>query len=451
LLLLNRVWFWKLLGLVHVKVRKMAQRNTNATKAQQEADGIARIAARNLKEVLNSFKECVQLVQKTKRMLEVDPKCVCVNSESKWERRKELYEAAESVEATMEFLFRNIFQFRNIEASLADASDDLPEHEVEGVELGRLRLQKRIAEDDDLLWCDRVCVLETHGPAGAMTRRAAAASRPPGSSGEQSRRRPSQIGQSRRRPSPSGQSRRQEFLINQHDSGQNETGNPLDPPNTVVEYRRPAPKDRTPRKNGDWSTSDLNKAIEMIEGGAKILTAARAVNIPVSTVRDHLLGRRKGRKRGRERILNDEEENDLKAFLLKMHNAGQPLTPGQLKMKVAQLTQTRSTTFVDGVPGKSWMKGFRRRHPDLTNLLHFKSRTSNQVQVHRNLQGGILGTDVTAPELTIEGNALELPMEDNTSELPMDENAHALRIDGNIPEYRMEESVGAFPVDSGRN
>jgi light-regulated signal transduction histidine kinase (bacteriophytochrome) len=65
LLLLNRVWFWKLLGLVHVKVRKMAQRNTNATKAQQEADGIARIAARNLKEVLNSFKECVQLVQKT--------------------------------------------------------------------------------------------------------------------------------------------------------------------------------------------------------------------------------------------------------------------------------------------------------------------------------------------------------------------------------------------------
>lgn len=440
------------LRVVHVKARKMAQRNSNAAKAQQEADGIARIAARNLKEILNVFKDCVHLVQKTKRMLELDPKCVCVNSESKWERRKELYDAAESVEATMEFLFRNIFQFRNIEASLVDASDDLPEHEVEGGELGRYRLQKRIAEDDDLLWCDRVCVLEMHGPAGAMTRRSTAASRLAGSSGEQSRRRPSQIGQSRRRPSPSGQSRRQEFLRNLNDSGQNETGNPSDAPNAIVEYRRPAPKDqRTPRKNGDWSTSDLNKAIEMIEGGAKILTAARAVNIPVSTVRDHLLGRRKGRKRGRERILNDEEENELKAFLLKMHNAGQPLTPGQLKMKVAQLTQTRSTTFVDGVPGKSWMKGFRRRHPDLTNLLHFKSRTSNQVQVHRNLQGGMAGTDAGGPELTMEGNALELPMEGNASGLPMEGNAHVLRLDGNVPEFRMEGSVGAFPMDSGRN
>ena len=435
------------LRVVRVKAREMAQRNTNAAKAQQEADGIARIAARNLKEVLNSFKDCVQLVQKTKRMLEVDPKCACVNSESKWERRKELYEAAESVETTMEFLFRNIFQFRNIEACLADASDDLPEHEVEGGELGRYRLQKRAVEDDDLLWCDRVCVLEMHG--GAMTRRATGASRSQGSSGEQSRRRPSPIGQSRRRPSPSGQSRRQEFLRNLNDSGQNEAGNPT---NTLAEYRRPAPKDqRTPRKNGDWSTADLNKAIEMIEGGAKILTAARAVNIPVSTVRDHLLGRRKGRKRGRERILNDEEENDLKAFLLKMHNAGQPLTPGQLKMKVAQLTQTRSTTFVDGVPGKSWMKGFRRRHPDLTNLLHFKSRSNlGQPPPPRNLQGGIAGTDGSA-ELTIEGNALELSMEGNAAALPMEGNPSALPIEGNVPEFTMEGSVGPFPVEGGRN
>lgn len=436
---------------VRVKARKMAQRNMNVVKAQQEADGIARLAARNLKEVLGSFKDCVQVVQKTKRMLEVDPKCICVSSESKWERRKVLFEAAESVEATMEFLFRNIFQFRNIEASLADDSDDLAEHEIEGGALGRYRLQKRPTGDEDPLWCDRVCALEIHGQANVVTRRPAA-SRAAGSSGEQSRRRPSTIAQNRRRPSPSAQSRRQEFLRALNDSGQNETGNPLDPANTIVEYRTPARKDqRTPRKNGDWSTADLNKAIEMIEGGAKILTAARAVNIPVSTVRDHLLGRRKGRKRGRERILNDEEENDLKTFLLKMHNAGQPLTPGQLKMKVAQLTQSRSTTFVDGVPGKSWMKGFRRRHPDLTNLLHFKSRTTNQVQVHRNPQGGIVGTDASAPELTIEGNGLELPIEGNVPVLPMEGHNPALHIEENVPEFSMQESVGAFPMDTRRN
>jgi hypothetical protein len=392
LLLLSRVVFGNH-SLAHFK-RKMAPRKSNASaEAEQEADEIVKIAGRNLKEVLNSFKNCVQVVQKTKRMLELDPKCICVNSESKWERRKGLYAAAESIEATMEFLFRNISR-RAVEASLVHTP----------VSNG---LENCTIQDDDLLWCDRVCVLEMPGVARAP--------RAPGSSGEESRRRPASTRLS------TGQEILQQSACNE--SGLNDATerleevparrrvtksvtatevNPLDPPDMGAETPGLTLEKKTPRKNGLWSTAHLDKAIEMIEGGAKIKAAAKAVNIPASSVRDHLFGKRKGRKRGRERILNDEEENDLKTFLQKMQDSGQPFTPTQLKLKVAQLTQTRVTPFVDGIPGKSWMKRFRRRHPDLENLVQWKSRPSKEVQGQQNLEGSTTMVDVSVADWDVE-------------------------------------------------
>lgn len=358
------------------------KKSINSAEAEQEADELVQIAGRNLKEVLNSFKNCVQVVQKTKRMLEVDPNCFCVNSGSKWERRKGLYEAAESIEATMEFLFRNISR-RASEASLMQTP----------------AANALAVEHDNLLWCDRVCVLAGSTKAG----------RPRRTTGVQSR----------RRPAASRQSTGQEILQSNLDESVQIVGvsesapaaeaNPLDISITGAESLTPGTERKTPRKNGLWSTAHLDKAIEMIEGGTKILTAAKAVNIPASSVRDHLFGKRKGRKRGRERILNDEEENDLKNFLLRMQNSGHPLTPAQLKMKVAQLTQTRATPFVDGIPGKSWLKRFRRRHPDLEHLVQWKSRPSKEIQgqQQQQLEGDAVVTDVGVADWGVERSGYE--------------------------------------------
>ena len=41
------------------------------------------------------------------------------------------------------------------------------------------------------------------------------------------------------------------------------------------------------------------------------------------------------------------------------------MTPTQLKNKVAEITQDRITPFKDGIPGQSWMRWFRARHPEL--------------------------------------------------------------------------------------
>jgi len=52
-------------------------------------------------------------------------------------------------------------------------------------------------------------------------------------------------------------------------------------------------------------------------------------------------------------------------FVISMQNHGFPLTIGQLKEKVATITQTRVTPFKDGIPGEGWVRCFKRRHPEL--------------------------------------------------------------------------------------
>ena len=51
-----------------------------------------------------------------------------------------------------------------------------------------------------------------------------------------------------------------------------------------------------------------------------------------------------------------------------MQDLGHPLTPMQLRLKVAVATQGRSTPWsASGVPGKGWLRRFRRRHPQVVN------------------------------------------------------------------------------------
>ena len=58
------------------------------------------------------------------------------------------------------------------------------------------------------------------------------------------------------------------------------------------------------------------------------------------------------------------------------------MTPNQLKSKVAEITQDRVTLFKNGIPGESWLKWFRRRHPNLVlrvpqGLDHKRARSLN--------------------------------------------------------------------------
>ena len=98
----------------------------------------------------------------------------------------------------------------------------------------------------------------------------------------------------------------------------------------------------------------------------KIRTISRKFGIPPTSLRDHLFGTVLCRKRGPKIVLNERDEQKLVDYCFKMQELGHPLTPLQLKLKVAQTIQTRDTLWSDiGIPGKSWLKSFRRRHHEL--------------------------------------------------------------------------------------
>jgi hypothetical protein len=123
------------------------------------------------------------------------------------------------------------------------------------------------------------------------------------------------------------------------------------------------------KKTGNWTNATLKQAMDAVtEHGMKVRTAARSFGIPPTSLRDHFYGKVVGRKRGSQTVLKEEEEQKLLKYLFKMQDLGHPLISGQLRLKVALATQTRETPWsVAGIPGKSWLRSFKLRHPKLTS------------------------------------------------------------------------------------
>ena len=114
-----------------------------------------------------------------------------------------------------------------------------------------------------------------------------------------------------------------------------------------------------------WSNEALKLAIEGVDQGYSMAEVCRKYRIPKSSLRDHIVGRTRGRKMRPKTILSQEEEEKLCEYIDLMVHWGHPMTPTQLKNKVAEITQARVTPFKNGIPSDSWLKWFRRRHPHL--------------------------------------------------------------------------------------
>jgi len=100
----------------------------------------------------------------------------------------------------------------------------------------------------------------------------------------------------------------------------------------------------------------LQYVLDAVESGGRICTVARHYGIPASSLRDHLYGCTIHRKRGRQGVLTNKEEEELERYLLQMQDLGYPLTIAQLRLKVVEITQTRVTPFRDGIPGAGWLR-----------------------------------------------------------------------------------------------
>jgi hypothetical protein len=103
-----------------------------------------------------------------------------------------------------------------------------------------------------------------------------------------------------------------------------------------------------------------------VERGCPVQIAALDYDVPRSTLRSHVMGLTISRKRGRKLVLSLAEEDKLINDIHGMARYGHPLNLTELKIKVAEATQMHDTPFIDGIPRPSWLRWFRKRHPDIS-------------------------------------------------------------------------------------
>ena len=68
---------------------------------------------------------------------------------------------------------------------------------------------------------------------------------------------------------------------------------------------------------------------------------------------------------GPKTILTNDEELKLVVYIHFMVKWDHSMISTQIRAKVAEITQESLTSFTNGILGKSWLKWFRTRHPNL--------------------------------------------------------------------------------------
>ena len=119
------------------------------------------------------------------------------------------------------------------------------------------------------------------------------------------------------------------------------------------------------KKRGLSSNEAIRLAFVALVNGHKYSEVCKTYGIRKSSLRDHYVRVRKSRKIRPKAVLTMEEEDMHIQYLEEMVKISCPLNIAQLKLKVAEITQTRKTPFTNGMLGKSWIKWFREKHPFL--------------------------------------------------------------------------------------
>lgn len=114
----------------------------------------------------------------------------------------------------------------------------------------------------------------------------------------------------------------------------------------------------------------LSSAMEAIRNGMPIREASRTFGVPRGTLQDrlHLRVPEGPRKMGPDSILNKAEEAALVDWCQKLTKCGFPLKADNLLNTVQAIVKAdgRPNPFVNGRPGKKWLKSFFRRNPSLS-------------------------------------------------------------------------------------
>lgn len=91
-----------------------------------------------------------------------------------------------------------------------------------------------------------------------------------------------------------------------------------------------------------YSQEALAKAINAVNEGISVRTAAKEFGVPRSTLKDHAKGKSKiGVKAGRKRCIPEEVENAVVDKVIAAAQAGFPITKRQFLIKVGLLAKKK--------------------------------------------------------------------------------------------------------------
>lgn len=121
-----------------------------------------------------------------------------------------------------------------------------------------------------------------------------------------------------------------------------------------------------------YSEKDMENAIEDVQRGLPVSTAAKKYGVPRITLLYKVRGKTpRKRQVGPNSYLSEEHEQTLVKWIMDIAKARFPVTKEQLLDSVAKLvTELKiKTPFKNNRPGKHWFQSFLKRHPEITTRI----------------------------------------------------------------------------------
>lgn len=123
------------------------------------------------------------------------------------------------------------------------------------------------------------------------------------------------------------------------------------------------------QKRKQWSSESMAEACKSVEDGKGLREASRQYCVPVETLRRRVNGTVELEcKPGPATVFSKEVEDKICAYLISMADMGYGLSREMVMgtaYTIAEKTH-RKHPFTGDSAGRSWLDGFRRRHPNLT-------------------------------------------------------------------------------------
>ncbi|GAB0086526.1 HTH psq-type domain-containing protein [Sergentomyia squamirostris] len=116
-----------------------------------------------------------------------------------------------------------------------------------------------------------------------------------------------------------------------------------------------------------YTQEALKNALSSVRNGVSVRKTSRNFGIPASTLFDKLSGKTQEEKYAGQTVLSIEEEKRFVEWIHKRAEMGFPVTKDELKDSVALYVKLRKTKnrFKNNRPGRTWLKNFLKRHPDV--------------------------------------------------------------------------------------